>query len=573
MYNHIKYKILYNQMGIPSYFSYIVKNYPEIIKKYMQTNLNVDNLYLDCNSIVYDAYYKLLSDKQEFNDESYELSKILIKNVCIKIEYYINLIKPLKRVLIAFDGVAPVAKLEQQRSRRYKSAYQNNIMNEIHQKNTLEIKDSWNTAAITPGTQFMNLLNECIKEYFSNASLFNVETIINSTSDIYGEGEHKIFEYMREFKTDHENETTIIYGLDADLIMLSINHLPICKNIYLFRETPHFIQSIDKNLDPLENYLLDIPLLTESILLYMFNDNKSDNKSDNKNDNKDDNKNDNKKEIITNNKIYDYIFLSFFLGNDFLPHFPSINIRTGGMDKLLLAYRETISSKEYLTDGKTIKWKNVRKLIVWLQEKEEDYLKDEYKLRNKREKFHYDTDTPENIFKKFEALPTYEREMEKFINPFKDYWQSRYYKVLFDIRSDVTGSKRKDICLNYMEGLEWTMKYYTIGCPDWKWCYKYNYPPLLQDLINYIPVFDTTFINNINLNPVLPLVQLCYVLPFLSLHFLPTNIKDKLLEHHPEWYKNDCEFVWCFCRYFWESHVKMNTIDLDELESFIKSVL
>lgn len=558
-------------MGIPSYFSYIVKNYPEIVKKYIKTNLNVDNLYLDCNSIIYDAYYKLLSDKKELNDESYELSKILVKNVCAKIEYYINLIKPLKRVLIAFDGVAPVAKLEQQRARRYKSAYQNNIMNEIHQKNTLEIKDSWNTAAITPGTQFMNMLNEYIKDYFANASLFNVQTIINSTSDIYGEGEHKIFEYMREFKTDHENETTIIYGLDADLIMLSINHLPVCKNIYLFRETPHFIQSIDKNLDPLENYLLDIPLLTESILLYMFNDNKNDNKNDNINDNNE--IKDKKKELITNNKIYDYIFLSFFLGNDFLPHFPAMNIRTGGMDKLLLAYRETISSKENLTDGKTIKWKNVRKLLVWLQEKEEDYLKDEYKLRNKREKYLYDVDTPENIFKKFEALPTYEREMEKFINPFKDYWQSRYYKVLFDIRSDITGSKRKDICLNYMEGLEWTMKYYTSGCPDWKWCYKYHYPPLLQDLINYLPVFDTTFIDNINLNPVLPIVQLCYVLPYSSLHFLPENIKDKLLEHHPEWYKNDCEFVWCFCKYFWESHVKMNPIDLDELESFIKSVL
>ena len=197
-------------MGIPSYFSYIVKNYPEIITKF--SNFKIDNLYLDCNSIIYDLYYQMLKEESVNSVD-------LIKNVCIRIEYFIQLIKPLKRVIIAFDGVAPVAKLEQQRSRRYKSAYQTEITRQIYKK-PVNTSIAWNTAVITPGTQFMTDLSNYIKIYFGNPERFRVETIINSTSDIYGEGEHKIFEYMRQ--TNHSEDTTIIYGLDADLIMLSL---------------------------------------------------------------------------------------------------------------------------------------------------------------------------------------------------------------------------------------------------------------------------------------------------------------------------------------------------------------
>jgi 5'-3' exonuclease len=529
-------------MGIPSYFSYIVKNYPEIIKKFTSTNLHVDNLYLDCNSIIYDCYHKLLSD-EKINTSN--LANILIKDVCSKIDYYVALIMPTKRVMIAFDGVAPVAKLEQQRSRRYKSTYQNDILKEIYNNKK---PDVWNTTAITPGTVFMEDLTKYIKNYYQKDSIY-----ILSTSEIYGEGEHKIFEYMRENSLIHEKDTTIIYGLDADLIMLSINHLSICENIYLFRETPHFIQSINKDLDPLENYLLDIPQLTNSILLFMNNDIQIENN-------------------IKMNKINDYIFLSFLLGNDFLPHFPAINIRTGGMEKLLNAYRAKIGASNSLINDKTINWNNFRKLIEWLAIKEEGYLQEEYKLRNKREKFYYETDTPEKVFKKFEALPTYEREMEKYINPFQDYWQERYYKTLFDIKSDSNGTRRKQICLNYMQGLEWTMKYYTSGCPNWRWYYKYHYPPLLSDLLKYIPVFNTTFIQELAPSPVSPLVQLSYVLPLSSLQLLPDKLRKKLLESHPEWYEKEYEFVWCFCRYFWESHVKMAPINIDELEAIVNSL-
>ena len=528
------------RMGIPSYFSYIVKNHPEIIKLFNRKHYKADNLYLDCNSIIYDVFHKT-----DFNNLSHSISTSIIKDVCIKIESYISLIQPSNKVIIAFDGVAPVAKLEQQRQRRYKSAYQNEIFRNIYKK--VE-RDPWNTAAITPGTLFMKELSDYITVYFNN---YNTNEIIVSTSEIYGEGEHKIFDYIRQNKEDHANQSTIIYGLDADLIMLSINHIPYCKNIYLFREAPHFIQSISKSLEPNENYLLDIPELTNKIIQDMNNGN-----------------------IYpfshTKSKIYDYILLSFLLGNDFLPHFPALNIRTGGMDKLLNAYKATIGkTNETITDGTTINWKNFRMLINYLSIQEETYITEEYKLRNKKEKIFYPTDTPEQTFKKFEALPTYKRDNERYINPFQPYWESRYYRTLFNIQSDTTGDRRKQISINYLEGLEWTLKYYTHGCPDWRWRYNYYYPPLLVDLIKYIPVFDTTFIEYKIPDPVSQVVQLCYVLPKESLSLLPNSLHKDLLEKHEEWYNNDCDFLWAFCKFFWESHVLFNEIDINELEQIV----
>ena len=533
-------------MGIPSYFSYIVKNHTMILKKIDVSEIKMDNFYLDCNSIIYDCVHKI--DFSKLNDSE---ADTIIRSVCLKIDEYILQIKPNNNILIAFDGVAPVAKLEQQRSRRYKSLYQANVSRSLFKG----LKpDPWNTTAITPGTVFMNMLNEKIKQQYTDASKYHAKNIILSLSDKHGEGEHKIFQYIRDFPEEHKEQNTVIYGLDADLIMLCINHLPISQNIFLFRETPHFIQSISSELEPNESYIIDIPKLARVITLDMNNGN----------------------ELILEqqkNRIYDYIFMTFFLGNDFMPHFPSINIRTGGVDKMMNAYKATIGlTNENLTDGKIIYWKNVRKLILFLAEMEENNIKKETKTRDRREKIILPNKTPEDKFNKFNSLPTYERAIEKIINVYQEDWQLRYYKCLFDI-VDVTDEVKKEICMNYLEGLEWNMKYYTYGCPDWRWKYKYDYPPLLCDLIHYIPHLKKVFIKNKKEKPVSELVQLCYVLPKQSLQMLPKQLYEKILKDHIEWYDNQCDFSWAYCKYFWESHVKMPEIEIEELEKIVKPFL
>ena len=81
----------------------------------------IDNFYMDCNSVIYDCVRAIPKDCKNIERE-------LIKQTCIKIEEYINMINPTKSVFIAFDGVAPIAKLEQQRNRRFKTQFEKQVL-------------------------------------------------------------------------------------------------------------------------------------------------------------------------------------------------------------------------------------------------------------------------------------------------------------------------------------------------------------------------------------------------------------------------------------------------------------
>ena len=71
-------------MGIPAYFSHIVKKHGDIIKKFNKDFKEVHNLLLDCNSIIYDCVRDIKSNNNFEN--------VLIKSVATKIEEYITTI-------------------------------------------------------------------------------------------------------------------------------------------------------------------------------------------------------------------------------------------------------------------------------------------------------------------------------------------------------------------------------------------------------------------------------------------------------------------------------------------------
>ena len=267
------------------------------------------------------------------------------------------------------------------------------------------------------------------------------------------------------------------------------------------------------------------------------------------------------------NKLYDYIFLCFFMGNDFLPHFPSMNIRTNGIDIMMEAYKHiNKSGKTNLTDGTKICWKNVYKLVKFLGENEYNNLINEYKIRDKWEKRSFPSKTEEDKKNRYLCIPIKNRSIEKYIDPYSSMWQKRYYEMLFN--NGDSNYFKKQVCLNYMEGLEWVMNYYTIGCIDWRWSYNYNYPPLLNDLFRFIPRFDSKMIKDNDNKPVSRRVQLSYVLPPESLKLIP-EIGNKLQDKFPHFYDESPNMVWAFCKYIWETHLDLPHIDLEELEEFV----
>jgi len=513
-------------MGIPSYFAHIVKRYRQIIK--LRTAIGpVDNLYLDSNSLIYDVVNTLKNDMSPA-----DINDFICTAVNEKIDHLLSLIKPTKRLFITFDGVAPLAKMEQQRRRRFMTAYDND-------KSSAAI---FNTACITPGTVFMEQLRISVHSHFKRTDI----QILISAADEVGEGEHKIFSLMRKEPLYHETTVTVVYGLDADLIMLGLLHNPV----YLFRETPEFIKTLDRSLLANELYVLDLPEL--ALRLNMANT---------------------VQPMQPVQYLNDYIFMCFFLGNDFLPHFPALNIRTNGIDRLLQTYTKCNSLPLINLASRQIIWKNVRLLVEDLAKNEHDYILVEMKKRAEQQlqqqKF--------SRKKEEEIDPLKERAIELYINPSEAGWEARYYSSLFGVRID--DERRKEISVNYLEGLEWTWKYYTTGCPDWRWKYKYAYPPLLADLIKFTPYFDVAFFNAKNLltNPVKPLVQLAYVLPRPFLNLLPSQtLKTRLLadktfsSYYPE--ESSTTFLWAFCRYFWEAHVIVQEPDLLALEKLVNEI-
>jgi 5'-3' exonuclease len=161
----------------------------------------------------------------------------------------------------------------------------------------------------------------------------------------------------------------------------------------------------------------------------------------------------------------------------------------------------------------------------------------------------------------FQNTPMLYRFEESYISPNEDGWESRYYNILFN------NENTENICINYLEGLNWVKNYYFEGKYCWRWKYNYSYPPLLKDLYNVLNKNSYHPKDNIITKPVKPNTQLAYVLPPIYLYLLPKKMKTIIQKKYLKYYVNDysneipnLKFNWAYKRYFWESHVKLPEI-------------
>jgi 5'-3' exoribonuclease 1 len=192
------------------------------------------------------------------------------------------------------DGVAPRAKMNQQRSRRFRSSREAEELAAtiLARDGKLPEGKKFDSNCITPGTDFMLKLSLAMKkwiEFKQKTDPFwkNGADVVFTGPDVPGEGEHKVMDYIRECKAQYDPEdeskchphwkpgmTHILYGLDADLIMLGlVTHEP---NFMLLREKMSVVMAgrgrhkHRKKKDMLEYTRDDFELLELKILRQMF---------------------------------------------------------------------------------------------------------------------------------------------------------------------------------------------------------------------------------------------------------------------------------------------------------------
>jgi 5'-3' exonuclease len=442
----------------------------------------------------------------------------------------------LNTLYISIDGVAPQAKMVQQRSRRFRSViYKKEIRKIDEMFKKPPNKNEWDTNAITPGTEFMYNLSKYLQGVLKTDSYYKtIPTRILSDASIPGEGEHKILEYLRNNKTEKIQDTetpkipetpetaTIIYGLDADLIMLSMASK--YTDIYLLRESVHFGQVQDDSF-----CYLDIPTF-KSYLFETITENIDDNFKEN---------------LDIDLLVQDYIFLCFFVGNDFLPNLPSLHIKQDGIDYILDIYKDLLCMREeYLICENEINISFLKSLFMKLKIEERRKLEDRHRAFYRR-RFIRDTSLGkyEQAIKTLDLQPIIMKEPDK-IMPNEEGWEARYYYQLFKLRNvDKDKEPVQNICRLYLQGLSWTTAYYFKGCASWKWAYYFNQAPCLNELIETLDTMttlnpDAIFIEETQ--PIRPFQQLLSVLPPQSKELLPpkyrelmTHEESPILQYYP----------------------------------------
>lgn len=523
-------------MGIPLYFRHLVNNFDDIITT-NKTLKTCDNLYLDLNCGIHYCCREIIKDGYNKNKKDI-IEKKMIENIISYINLLLKYSNPQNMLFIAIDGPAPKSKMTQQRLRRFKTFYERKELKKIEENNNIQKEevDVWDTNAITPGTEFMDKLGKSlqnIKNFIDNKNL----KILLSDSNVPGEGEHKIFNYIKDNDIQGSN---VIYGLDADLIMLCLASKR--PNMYLLRETVEFNNKIHVNgfkfsyldIDRLKSHLLEE--VCDRVGKYNLSDKE-------------------KNEIID-----DYIFLSFLLGNDFLTHSPSVDLHNGGFDLLLDLYsRFYIELKSNLVsvEDKKINHDFLKNIIKDIGMMEDSILETYYKKRvrwrppNKNYDSQYDKDVDLLNF-----FPRINNQLEKTVKQGEDGWRDRYYKNVlgFDISTRYEIDK---LCHNYFEGLYWTFHYYNYECISWEWSYKYQQSPSFHDLHLYMSEFiaDINLIDIKNNNKIKPFEQLLIVLPPDSRNLLPyeysklmTDLNSDIIEYYPGKYNIETFNK----RYFWE---------------------
>lgn len=325
-------------MGVPKFYRWISERYPCLSEVINDSEIpEFDNLYLDMNGIIHNCSHP------DENDIVHRIpQEQIFDDIFAYVDTLFNIIRPKKVFFLAVDGVAPRAKMNQQRGRRFMSARtaEEQLQTLIRKGGKIPAEEPFDSNCITPGTIFMSELQQALSAWLSTKvekdTGWKHIRVYLSGHDCPGEGEHKIMDFIRHERSLEgydPNTKHCMYGLDADLIMLGLcSHEP---HFSLLREEVKFGRSKSKksgvsspyriNPNQIKFHLLHLSLLRE-YLSWEFHSLKATLPFP----------------YDVDHVVDDWVLMGFLVGNDFIPHLPHVHIHEDALPLLYQTYIQVL---------------------------------------------------------------------------------------------------------------------------------------------------------------------------------------------------------------------------------------
>lgn len=531
-------------MGIPSYYRQLLQDVPELVIKQHPTDA-LSWLFMDYNGLIYHCLQRAdVPPYSETNHEEWETAFLEI--VVSSTLWMIRQVAPTVGVFLAMDGVVPMAKMRQQRLRRFTSVWLRthdaSQQQEAEKAEKAEKTDRWDTNAITPGTVFMTRLRQRLERMIRE---HGTATWHLSSSDEPGEGEHKI---LSAWRTGAYQGSVAVYGLDADLIVLSLLGMETAgqSKVWLFREeqmvgaqsapTPlshgtgaspqekgvgyTFSQEGGVGCAPTMEWF-SVHALRSWLI----------------------------REVAPASHrtfLLSYTMAMSFLGNDFLPRSIGLTLRQEGHSVLIDTLHLLLSQGTSLVcpDTLEIREDGLLRLLRMFASQEETHIA--HTLFQKQRQARYVDRVPLGD----KDWPLTQNE-EVFLLRGKDTlvpgWQELYRTTFFP------GQEISRICSEYLYGIQWNWAYYTGRYEEvcFNWYYPFTLPPLWTWLCaEAFPSFPGEV--QVRVTDIRPVEQLAAVLPLESWGLIPSCVERSLPLLAPYWFPSSFSFHSVGKRFFWE---------------------